>query len=235
MHTRVSLDQLVDQILAGIRNACDDTVEFTEDFAGPVGAEYLFSVYVAKAISQLNSGLGWPLKIFIEKNALDFKRACTPPLAKEVGPNPLLAKSIPRGRVPLVRPGRIDVAVMRDGLWGPIPVCAVELKGFNPPRSRVMEDLQRNAEYFEAGATGASEIELTVFATVRSYRKTASQESRVRRVLERQAASVTIPSGTSTRVTAVRIRDGSGDEDGWTPQLVVGMVVFSRPAPTTPG
>jgi hypothetical protein len=46
------------------------------------------------------------------------------------------------------RNGKIDVVVYRDGGLSGLPVCAIELKGFNPQKSVALQDLKRNGEYF---------------------------------------------------------------------------------------
>ena len=221
-------DQICQKILDGLRAACDDTVVFTEDFSRPIDAEYLAAVYVAKQIATLNTGLGYPLKIYLEMCAESFKAECTPLLASVAAANLTGKKLVPRSRTSIGRSGRIDVAVMRDGELDRVPVCAIEMKAFNPSRARVVADLRRNAEYFESGSTGASQIEFVTLAAVRSYYVTESRESKARKTFEGYAATVPPPSGVNMTVEVATLRAGSVDEDGQTPQLIAGLITYAN-------
>lgn len=225
--------QICRKILDGLRAACDDTVLFTEDFSRPIDAEYLASVYVAKKISTLNSGLGFPLKIFLEKSAGEFKATCAPMVKSIPAANFTGRELVFRDQPSIDRPGRIDVAVMRDGPVDTIPICAIELKAFNFSRENVVADLQRNTEYFKGGLTGASRVEFTVLAVIRSYNATASREAKARKTFEGYAAAVPPPHNVVASVLVETLRAGTIDEDGHTPQFIAGLIIFSSNCATS--
>lgn len=158
-----------------MRSACDDILGFTDEPARKFTAEYLLTVNVAKAISDLNGPPGDPYKIFIEKDAVHFAQDCLRPV--RFGHPQKQRRLIRRSRIPpkIVRPGRIDIVVYSDGkngYLGPQPVCAIEVKGFNPARTLVLEDLRRNLQFLRVeGATGRSELAFTVLAALHAYRR----------------------------------------------------------------
>lgn len=221
-------DDICEKIFAGLRGACDDTVAFTEDWTRPIDAEYFASVHVAKQIASINSGLGSPLKIYLETCARRFKEKCTPLLMSVPAANVTGKTSVLRGQASIGRIGRIDVAVMREGQMDAIPVCAIELKAFNPSRSSVLTDLRRNAEYFEPGRTGASQIEFAALAAIRSYGTAGSQEAKARKTFEGYAAAVPTPTCAVRSVKVATLRSGSIDEDGRVPQLIAGLIIDTR-------
>lgn len=57
------LEQIEDKISKGMESACTDTFLFSEDESQKIGAEYLLTVNVAKKLTELNSGIGYPYKI----------------------------------------------------------------------------------------------------------------------------------------------------------------------------
>jgi hypothetical protein len=95
-----------------------------------------------------------------------------------MGKNPITSRMAIGKRQNTKRNGKIDVAVYRDGAGHGKPVCAVELKGFNPQRRVVLEDLKRNAEYFDLSCdSGTSQIAFTVFAALHSFQHVRNEES----------------------------------------------------------
>lgn len=168
-----------------MRDACEDMLRFSGEPARPINAEYLFTVAVAKQISKLNCYHGDPYKIYLEKSVKDFARDCLPPI--KFGHPTKKGSSILRRKSPKIAGGRIDVAVYEEAsnsnFLGYKPVCAVELKGFNPPRSLVIKDLKRNLRYFGlSGDTGGSSIKNTIFAALHFWSKSGSEEKETERL-----------------------------------------------------
>jgi hypothetical protein len=222
-------DDICRKTIEGLRTSCDDIVRFTEDHAVPVNAEYLLTVNIAKSIEGLNSALGWPLKIHLEYPAQKFLEKCFPLTRRSTS-----SFSFPPGQTvfrqspSIVRPGRIDVAVLCDGQQDCTPVCAIEVKGFNPPKEKVIDDMRRNQEYFADANTGRSQIQFAVSAMIRSYKSHNSREAHVKRLLLKYAQEIQAPSGCGISVITDRIRDASVDEDGTIPQLIAGVLVIER-------
>ena len=162
------------KIISAMKIACTETFIFSEDETRPIDAEYLFTVNVAKEIVTLNSGVGYPYKIFLEHPTKKFASNCVPLMGK----NPTTNRTAIRKRQNTKRNGKIDVAVYRDGTWHGKPICAIELKGFNPQRRLVLEDLKRNAEYFDLSCeSGSSQISFTIFAAMYSYKNVRDENS----------------------------------------------------------
>ncbi|MFN4865000.1 MAG: hypothetical protein ACK5GZ_01555 [Cyanobium sp.] len=219
-------DDICRKIIEGLRTSCDEIVSFTEDHALPVNAEYLLTVNIAKSILTLNSSLGWPLKIYLEYPAQKFLEKCFP-LARSVGSSSFSpGQTVFRQSPTIDRPGRTDVAVLRDGQQGCIPVCAIEVKGFNPPKEKVIDDMRRNQEYFADANTGRSQLQFAVSAMVRSYKSQISRKAHVRNLLSKYAHEVQAPTCCAISIITGKLRDASVDDDGTIPQLIAGVIIF---------
>jgi len=119
--------------------------------------------------------VGYPYKIYLEHPTKIFVSNCVPLMGKNPNTNRM---TIRKTRKNTKRNGKIDVAVYRDGAWHGKPVCAIELKGFNPQRRVVLEDLKRNAEYFDLSCeSGSSQIAFTVFAALHSFKHVRNEDS----------------------------------------------------------
>jgi hypothetical protein len=160
-------------LITAMGAACDDMLRFTGKPAKPINAEYLFTVSVARQIDRLNSCNGEPYQIYLEKNRRDFARDCLLPVTWG---HPLTrSSSVFRSRgSKFYGKERIDIAVYQDipnnGYMGSQPVCAIELKGFNPSQNLVMKDLRRNLEYFQlTGSTGSSVLGLAFFGSLHCW------------------------------------------------------------------
>lgn len=156
-----------------MRSACDDMLRFSGDSKLRLNAEYLFTVAVAKQIDKLNHYYGDPYQIYLEKKTRDFARDCMPPV-KFGGPMQKGSSRFRKGFPQIDRNGRIDIAVYQDipnnGHLGPQPVCAIELKGFNPAKNLVLKDLRRILEFFSVkGSTGASILRSALFGALHTW------------------------------------------------------------------
>lgn len=162
-----------------MKRACDDMLRFSGEPAKRLNAEYLFTVAVAKELDRLNWNYGEPYRIYLEKKAQDFAKDCLYPI-KFGNPMQRGATKFRKGTPSLSRNGRIDVAVYEDipnnGYLGHQPICAIELKGFNPSRSLVLKDLKRNLEYFSVkGNTGSSVLGSALFGALHSWSTVETQ------------------------------------------------------------
>ncbi|WHQ44191.1 hypothetical protein [Alcaligenes faecalis] len=162
-----------------MKQACDDMLRFSGEPAKCLNTEYLFTVAVAKELDKLNGSPGDPYKINLEKNAKDFAKDCLHPIkpTNRQHQRQLIRRS---GEPKLTRTGRIDIAVYEDipnnSYLGKQPVCAIELKGFNPSRTYVMKDLKRNLEYFLAqGNTGNSVLGSALFSALYSWKNVGTK------------------------------------------------------------
>lgn len=166
------IQQKVKEAMVG---ACNDMLEFSGTPSKKINAEYLFTVNVAKAIARLNCYYADPYKISLEQKTKKFSKDCLRPI---VFGHPLNRGStiVHKGIPKIDRHGRIDIAVYieppNNGYLGVQPLCAIELKAFNPQRKVVVDDLKRNLEYFRlSGPTGGSVVTFTLYAALHSFTK----------------------------------------------------------------
>jgi len=81
------------------------------------------------------------------------------------------------------RSGKIDLAVYEDANGIEVSVCAIEFKGFDPAKDKIVDDLLRNAEYFlVTPPTDSSVIQFTVFAAFHQYRGVWGQEKECKNI-----------------------------------------------------
>ncbi|WPU57052.1 hypothetical protein SQW19_05535 [Stenotrophomonas acidaminiphila] len=172
--------QILEKIEQAMKSACEQTELFTDAKSEPIAAEYLFTVEVAKAIAELNAPPGDPYIIRVERDADTFAKDCLRPSARGEGDGFRRKMILRKSRPDVGRSGRVDVTVYADelnsGYWGYQPVCAIEVKGFDPAKRLVLEDLRRNLCFLRVtGDTGESVLEFTVFAAFHSYKRTTDR------------------------------------------------------------
>ncbi|MFP5196827.1 hypothetical protein PQ786_15840 [Alcaligenes faecalis] len=165
--------KIIAAIKDGMKQACADMYSFTDRPELAFNAEYLFTVATAKAIDTHNFLPAHVFEIRIEYGTRKFARDCLPLIKKS--PPMVRGSTLLRGKASpkIGRPGRIDIAIYYEPThpptFGRIPLCAIELKGFNPQRTLVLEDLQRNLQLMRvSGLTGSSVLEFTAFAALHS-------------------------------------------------------------------
>lgn len=167
-------EKIKEKLIEGMRQACVDTLYFTDDASEKVAAEYLLTVNVAKKIATLNYSFGNPYKIYLERKTKKFAGDCIP-LFKKVPDksNFIKYRSIVRKKHHNTeRNGKIDISVYDNKPQIESPICAIELKGFNPSRTNIIKDLKRNSEYFFlTDDTGDSLIQFTVFGALHSFNR----------------------------------------------------------------
>ena len=173
-------EMIVEKIKQAMKYAFDQSELFTAAAAEPIAAEYLFTVGVAKKIAELNGPPGDPYVIRVEQDAAAFAKDCLKPIAVGERDGFRRRMIIRRSSPNVSRTGRVDVTVYTDepnsGYWGFQPVCAIEVKGFDPDKVLVIEDLKRNVCFIRAtGDTGDSVLEFTVFAAFCMYKRTSDK------------------------------------------------------------
>jgi hypothetical protein len=171
-------------IMHGMAQACEDMSSFCDQPEKQFNAEYLFTVATARAISDLNGPPADPYKIKIEHATKQLGRDCLKPFVRQAG---ALQKgsTILRHKhaIPSVsRNGRVDIAIYDDGYnsgyFGEKPLCVIELKGFNPPKHQILQDVRRNLQFHRLnGATGASVLSFSYFAALHSRAPQFSHKS----------------------------------------------------------
>lgn len=166
-------EEIVAAIKDGMKQACADMYSFTDQPELTFNTEYLFTVAAARAINTHNFVPAHAFEVRIEHSTREFARNCLPVIKR--GHPMTKGSTLFRGSASpkIGRPGRIDIAVYhkppRPAALGRIPLCAIEVKGFNPQRTLVLEDLRRNLQFMRvSGLTGASILKFTAFAALHS-------------------------------------------------------------------
>lgn len=208
--------EILEKIKQAMKFACDQSELFTDARAEPIAAEYLFTVAVAMKIAELNGPPGEPYVIMVERDATTFTKDCLHPIKFEKVSGFGKAKIVRRGKIDACREGRIDVAVYFDkpngGYWGGVqPLCAIEVKGFDPNKATVIPDLVRNLSFLNVkGDTGESVLDFTVFAAFHSYTRLGEQdllnnEQRVREKYESYLKEIGDLSDVDTKVEVLSV------------------------------
>lgn len=167
-------DDIKKAVQDGMSQACEDMNSFCNQPERQFNAEYLFTVATARKISDLNGPPADPYHIKIEQSTKTVQRDCLRPFLSVVssasGPRSTIARH--KHPIPAVsRNGRVDIAVYADtppaSYLGEKPLCIIELKGFNPSKRLVLEDVRRNLEFHRlTGATGPSVLSFSFFAAL---------------------------------------------------------------------
>lgn len=242
---------IIKKLKESMKTSCDDAFYFSDDETQLIDAEYLLTVNAAKAIKELNLDFGSPYKICLENNTKKFASACTPLIANVKSDNFLGHKSVIRTPNNTRRSGKIDIAIYTDRNSIDIPLCAIEVKGFNPSKFLIIKDLERNAEYFGLSSrTGESTLPFAVFIALHSYKRVLSDEkeqsniSKVKKRYQNCIKGNNLLNRLAQSVDVFRIRRGclpdptdphiqehglQGDED----YLFIGAVVTTKINPTS--
>lgn len=148
-----------------------------------IDAEYLITVNIAQSLKALNLYLGSPYQILLEHPTKEFATNCTPLILKNKPYTFNTTSQIRSGTYDSnKRSGKIDIAIYDNctPAYGQLPLCAIEVKGFNPSKSSIIKDLERNLSFFEITSnTGNSTLPLAAFATIKLYFNSAKQNKRV--------------------------------------------------------
>lgn len=172
-------NEIVGKIKEAMEQACSNMYSFTDKPELTFNAEYLFTVMAALAINNANFIPAVEYEIRLEHSTRKFARDCLPVFKK--GNSLVKGSSVLRkkGSPKINRPGRVDIAIYseRPGVasFGRAPLCAIEIKGFNPQRILVIDDLKRNLEFMRInGETGKSLLNFTAFAALHNCSQTPS-------------------------------------------------------------
>ncbi len=207
--------EIFNKIKEALITSCSDALYFSDNETHLIDAEYLVTVNTAKAIKELNNYFGTPYKIYLEHDTKNFSTACTPLIGKKLANNFMGYSSVLRSKNNTERTGKIDIAIYKTYNSIDIPLCAIEIKGFNPSKKNIIEDLKRNAEYFMfTSPTGASQLSFTIFIALHSYKNTLSDKKcemnigKVRKRYERYIKEIELLSKLNHTIDLFTIRRG---------------------------
>lgn len=210
-----SRQEVTEKIKSAILQSCDDALCFSDDETHLIDAEYLLTINAAKSIQTLNVGFAYPYKISLECDTDVVSTACVPLFGKNSENGSMAKKLVVRKKLDTRRIGKVDIAVFNRKA-NDATLCAIELKGFNPGKKLVVDDLRRNAEYFSKRSnTGNSLISFTVFATLHSYRNSMSEKKKsaniekIKKRYENYLESVKLAQGVNHEIDVFTIRGGT--------------------------
>ena len=179
--------QVIQFIKTAMKKTLSDTLLFTNNPTNGVQTEYLLTVNVAQQIATLNHTDAEPYFISLEQNTIQFARQCLPAIVwgqsdtqdRKLTSIQRLKESSKRTKLlnfkqvnRTHRTGRIDIAIYQKpksntGQISLQPLCAIELKSFNPAKNKIIADLERNLFFLKLkGNTGESILSYTVFAAL---------------------------------------------------------------------
>ncbi|MEH0758694.1 hypothetical protein H4F20_03285 [Vibrio sp. 16] len=203
------------QLKSALIESCDDSLYFSGDETSLIDAEYLLTVNSVKSIKKLNSCFGDPYKIFLEHSTAEFSTNCPPPVMKVKTNTPFRRSILRNSKLNTALTGKIDIAIYDGRAQLPKPECAIEVKGFNPQKDKILDDLIRNLEYFTMQAnTGTSRLPSAYFIALHSYKNTMSDKkeaSNLKRVEKRYwnyLSTLQLPSQVKASVEIFTIRRG---------------------------
>lgn len=206
-----SICDITNKLKDALKMSCNDAFYFSDDETRLIDAEYLVTVNSAKSIKELNHYFGMPYKIFLEHDTEKFATACTPLFGNQIDDINYPVRTSNN----TVRSGKIDIAIYSTDNPIDVPLCAIEVKGFNPRKGNIIDDLKRNAEYFSISSpTGVSNLPFTIFMALHSYKKTMTNQKecsnirRLRKRYDKYMDDISLPSDVSHRIEILTIRRG---------------------------
>jgi hypothetical protein len=202
------VEQIETHIANGMNQACEDMFLFCENESIEFTAEYLLTVNVAKELAKkLNQPTVSNYKIYLERNTRKIATECVP-LYSTMGRDYIHRRQpLYAGFHNTERKGRCDIALYSNKGGNYVPCCIIEVKGFNPIKKNVFEDLKRNSEFFGFSTqTGESHVECTCFASIHSFPRSFSAEEYARDLkglkdkYEKWNKSVSLPKDVKSKI-----------------------------------
>ena len=153
-------------ISKGLEGTCKDAIMFNGSFDSEVKPEYLITMNISKAISDLNYLPGSPFIIKPEESTKAFATRCVPGFKLED-----IFSFIPRSLQNTERNGRLDIAIYNEDKEKPL--TAIEVKLLNPRKDDIEDDVIRLSELLHLSdqSTGNSKVEHTYFACIEMSEK----------------------------------------------------------------
>ncbi len=163
--------QIVNAVKTGMRNAAVESRLMNFSSGGKINTEYVATVLIGLALRQSKYFRLDDEKVIFEYNTGNFITS-TVPFSKKINSGKIFSKTITRIHTNTTRKGRIDIALLGNNNGFDYPKCAIEVKGDNPSKTLLHQDIRRNIEYFKhKGSTGTSNITLALNCSFESFNK----------------------------------------------------------------
>jgi len=172
----INPNTIFDIIKKAMKGTLRDIYLFDGDPREKIQAEYLFTVNVAKTLTERSQQSGEPFKIRLEKKTGPLIKDCFPisriERASMFEKSKIISTAISYNALEF-RHGRVDIAVYKNndaqsslGDREDSPLCVIELKAFNPSKVNILKDLERNIALLNLKAnTGNNALTFTVFSS----------------------------------------------------------------------
>lgn len=170
--------EIITAVKDGMSNAAKITRLMNFSSGGKINTEYVATVSIGKALLDSKNFHIDDEKIIFEYDTGDFITS-TVPFSKRLTPGKIFSRQILRIKANTTRKGRIDIAILGNNNGFDYPKCAIEVKGDNPNKAKLFEDLRRNIEYFNhTGNTGSSNLRLALNCAFESFHNNNSKSNR---------------------------------------------------------
>lgn len=210
----MEVNKIIQLIENAMKTTLSDILRFTDNPTNGIQSKYLLMVNVAKEIGKLNKGNADPYTISLKQQTLKFARQCLPSIVQgnsNVQDNELTGFQEMKARQERTRSlnfkqvntvhriGKIDIAIYKksvDIFFGKYqPVCAIEIKSFNPPDNKIIADLERNLFFLNLkGNTGETVLNYTFFAALHWSKKINIEEDEKHKInLDRKYEKILAP------------------------------------------
>lgn len=155
-------NEIINAVKCGMMVAAKEIYYMDFSSGGKINTEYFATVSIGKRLfSDKKFNIGDD-KIIFEHDTRKFITA-TVPLIKKIQPYNMFTRSLIRSHANTTRGGRIDIAIIGNKNGVDYPICAIEVKGDNPTKKRLINDIKRNLEYFKhTDITGKSNLRITI-------------------------------------------------------------------------
>lgn len=180
-------EEIVRRIKNGMEAACFHAINFSLYAEDIIKAEYFYTVFIANYLLPQNEW-GGSTRVNVEHSTEDFcgnafrfsspgRKKRTIEFRSGVGQNGIIHNP--------ERKGKIDITITESD----ISLCAIEIKGFNPAKALVEEDLRRNLQYFPMIDTGTGEslVKFAFLVSFHSYMWNSDPESSTKKLQKRFA------------------------------------------------
>ncbi|MFW5393269.1 hypothetical protein V1951_18470 [Yersinia sp. 2544 StPb PI] len=163
--------EIIMSVRSGMESAAKDAISMNLYSGAKIGVEYLATVSIGQALVRSKTYRRGDHELHFEYSTKKFISS-TVPLIKKMPPlrGHIFSRSIVRKLSNTTRNGRIDIALLNKNMGVEFPLCAIEVKGDNPSKKLLINDLKRNLECMIYSAeTGRSGLDLTLSCSFFSY------------------------------------------------------------------
>jgi hypothetical protein len=177
-------EEIVSRIKNGMKEACFHAINFSLSAKDIIKAEYFYTIFIANYLLP-QSEWGVERKLNVEHPTEDFCCNAFRYCAGGSGRNMNFRSGVGQnGKAHNPeRKGKIDITITENDM----SLCAIEVKGFNPAKALVEEDLRRNFQYFTMRDTGTGEslVEFAFLVSFHSYMWDSDPNSSIRKLQKR--------------------------------------------------